>query len=498
MAEKVESMDPHRFDDLFYAFKQLFMHRSLVEIFWSENFSKMNFQRLSAFPIDVVRPYVQRMLRVHGSGPLLHTIIAANFECKPMPSNTEQFAFIVASKTTNNIYSKIDKLGLISACGLDNQMLVDHDKYHCLRCGVSIQGMELDIIESLQMHAMVCEMLIDRRYLEPLKSFWAESDQKAYTNFLHKSLAQTMLTKLGLLIPRPRLFDHLPLSAILSNRIDSLSMVLVKRRRLLLDDEALDRIAQAGYHADFNNRLPYDERKREHEQFTRTPVDKRKITCFYCYHEVTLSVEFVSDPWRYHAMKSPACLYLLMNKGSEYIKQIEESKYDLRSRKNKIDRYKAIIDPKLNLRPPTTPMGELFDLREGVMERKKTELRVALSSTKVPSCVVCFVKLRTVALMRCLHFATCGNCSFSIHKCPFCRIPITGYMMPVYQPDGSFWKQPDCVGGNYFLNLPCCHLIESCVPNNVDRCPKADAVEEDEIYCVVCGDSKLGKLRLYM
>jgi len=123
---------------------------------------------------------------------------------------------------------------------------------------------------------------------------------------------------------------------------------------------------------------------------------------------------------------------------------------------------------------------------------------VGLSSTTMPSCAVCCIELRTVALMACLHITTCVDCSFAIRECPFCRMMITGYMIPVYQPDGSFWKRPDCVGGNYFINIPCGHLIESCVPTNVEQCPKADAVEEDNIYCIVCGDSKLGKLKVYI
>jgi len=123
---------------------------------------------------------------------------------------------------------------------------------------------------------------------------------------------------------------------------------------------------------------------------------------------------------------------------------------------------------------------------------------VASTDATVALCSVCYTELCTVALMSCLHIATCVDCSFAIRECPLCRMMITGYMMPVFQPDGSFWKQPDCVGGNYFMNLPCGHLVESCVPNNVSRCPKADAVEEDEIYCVVCGNSKLGKIKVYI
>jgi len=60
-----------------------------------------------------------------------------------------------------------------------------------------------------------------------------------------------------------------------------------------------------------------------------------------------------------------------MKMGWEYVKQVRESMYDLRLR-NKMEPFTAVINPKLKLQPPTTPMGELFDLRKGVTEKKKT------------------------------------------------------------------------------------------------------------------------------
>jgi len=264
-------------------------------------------------------------------------------------------------------------MGLLSACGFDKKKAADKSDFDCLRCGASIKGLGTDICESLKEHAMDCEMLIDRRYLEPLESFGTESDQKAYTNFLHKSLAQTMLTKLGLLILIPKRFDELPFSSFAINRIDSLHVVLESRKRLRLDDEAVGRIGQAGYHTLYNQKdLPWYELTKSLKDYAKTQVSDRKITCFCCHHEVTLSAKFVSDPWKYHAMKSPSCMYLLMKMGWKYVKHIRESMYDLRLRKNKMEKCTAVIDPKLNLRPETTPMEELFDLRKGVMERKKT------------------------------------------------------------------------------------------------------------------------------
>jgi len=60
-----------------------------------------------------------------------------------------------------------------------------------------------------------------------------------------------------------------------------------------------------------------------------------------------------------------------MKMGWDYVKQVRKSMYDF-SPKNKMELPAAVIDPKLDLQPPTTPMGELFDLRKGVTKRKKT------------------------------------------------------------------------------------------------------------------------------
>lgn len=370
MSGRVNKYDGHRFDDIFYAFTQLFLHRSFIDVCWSNEFFETNFYRVSAFPIEIVRPYAERLLQVHGSGPLLHTIIAANFECEPTPSNTGPFSFVVHNRRREYTF-KMDVMGLIAACGVDKQSGINSD-YHCTRCKTSIRLPGLNLYESLRQHARNCEMELDDRYLEPLTCFWKKSDHELYTKFLHKSVAQTMLTKLGVLIVRPKKFDELPFSSIVNNRYESLRTVLQSRKRIYLEDDALDKIVQAGYHALFNQKsVGWRELKKSLKDYTCNQVADRKITCFCCQHEVNLSSEFFNDPWRYHAMKSPSCIYLLMKMGWDYVEQVRESMYDFRL-KRKMELPAAVIDPKLNLRPKTTPMGDLFDLRKGVVKRKKS------------------------------------------------------------------------------------------------------------------------------
>jgi len=166
MSDRVVKYDRHRFDDIFYAFTQLFLHRNFVDVCWTKEFYETNFERVSAFPIEIVRPYAERLLRVHGSGPLLHTIIAANLECEPMPTNTGPFSFVVHNKRHEYTFKK-DVIGLIAAFGVDKYSAISSD-YYCIRCETSVRISGLNLYDSLRQHARDCEMEIDDRYLEPL------------------------------------------------------------------------------------------------------------------------------------------------------------------------------------------------------------------------------------------------------------------------------------------------------------------------------------------
>lgn len=364
MSEEVDRYDRHRFDDVFYSYTQLFLHRHFVDVGWIKDFHETNFERVSAFPIKIMRPYVKRLLEVHGTGPLLHTIIAANFECEPIPFNGGPFAFVSHNRVCKLSFKK-DITGLIAMCGMD-KLKAMNSRYDCIRCGESIEVSGLNLYESLRHHARNCEMEIDCRYLEPLISFWKKSDREVYKNFLYKSVAQTMLTKLGVLIVRPKKFDELPYSSFVNNRSDSFQTVMQN----CLDKGALERMVEAGYHM-LCTQTNWRNLKKSVNNYALTSIGDRKITCFCCHLEVTLSSEVLDDPWRCHALKSPSCIFLLMKKGWEYVRLVRESIYDLRLRRE-MDLSTAVIDPEWDLQPTTTPMGELFDLRKGVTKQKKT------------------------------------------------------------------------------------------------------------------------------
>ncbi|KAE9524212.1 hypothetical protein AGLY_015251 [Aphis glycines] len=501
MSKEVKEYDSNRFDDLFYAHAEIYMDNNPLESYGPCDWHDFDFDRMSEFPMDVVRPYVERLLKAHSEGPLLHTIIAVNLECVPIEAKGRKFGFIDKSSIDTTKMPNY-MAGLVAACGMDLNLAWDM-KYVCTRCQCSIRIPQMimpTILEMLHAHIGVCEMSMDMRYFKPLTDFWKKCDRKKYIHLLHRAVTETVLIKLGLLMVHPQDYDELPFSVFVRNRRVSLHVVLRSRKRHpQYDDDAINRMAEAGYHTFPNpKQMTWKELTKELKDFARRPISESKITCFSCHHEVTLSNEFVSNPWRYHAQESPKCNFLLMKKGEDYVKEVQESTHNFCQKEKKESTNKTVMELSLKLKPPTPPMGDFFDFCKVVTGQKLTESTVALSPTTMTDCTVCSVEMRNVILIPCLHIATCVDCSFSVRDCPLCRKLINGFMMPLFEPDGSFWMRPECMGGNYFMNLPCRHLIETCVPDNVERCPKAKDVEVDKINCVVCGNVNMARIRVYL
>lgn len=374
MSEEVKNYDSHRFDDLFYAHSEIFLKSSLMDAYWPNDWHESDFDRMSAFPVDVVRSYIERLLKAHGKGALLHTIMAVNFECVPIEVKGRKFGFI-EKPPVDPMKMPSYMTGLVAACGVDLS-LAWNINYICTRCQCSLRTPKMllsTVTDMLREHVGVCEMSVDMRYFKPLTDFWKKCDRKAYINFLHKSVTETVLRKLGLLILHPQDYDELPFSVFIQNRRVSLQVVLCSRKRHpQYDDDAITRMAQAGYHTFPNpKQMTWKELTKELKDFARRPISESKITCFSCFHEVTRRNEFASDPWKYHAQNSPKCTFLLMKKGNDYVKEVQQSTNNSYQRRKK-ESTMAVIDPKLNLKPPTPPIGEFFDFCKVMTGRKLT------------------------------------------------------------------------------------------------------------------------------
>lgn len=373
MSKEVKKYDKNRFDDLFYAHSEIFLNDNPLVAYGATDFYD-DYDRISEFPIDVVRPYVEQLLKAHGEGPLLHTIIAVNFEFVPIEDKGRKFGFI--DKSSLDVTKMATFMaGLVAACGMDLSLAWDK-KYVCTRCRCLIRKSEMmipTVLEMLHDHVGVCEMSIDMRYFKPLTEFWKKCDRKKYINLLNRAVIETVLRKQSLLMLHPQDYDELPFSVFIRNRWVSLHVVLRSRKRHpQYDDDAINRMAEAGYHTFPNpKQMTWKELKKELKDFARRPISESKITCFSCHHEVTLCNEFVSDPWRYHAQESPRCNFLLMKKGNDYVKEVQESTYNFGKIKKK-EIPEAVKEVSLKLKPPTPPMGEFFDFCKVVTSRKLT------------------------------------------------------------------------------------------------------------------------------
>lgn len=374
MSDEVKEYDGNRIDDILYAYSSLFLKRNFINIHWPNNCYESNSKRVTSFPIDLVYEYMERLLQEHGKGALLHTIMAVNLECVALSSKSGRFsinrkAFDNPCTTRNNL------AGLLSACGI-NIRKAPKSVFECMRCRKSIKQPEslLSVHECLRLHVNVCEMFIDRRYFEPLTDFYRSRDQNEYLNILNKTVAETVLIKMGILIIRSKKpCNFLSYSLHKNQRRISLDVVLSWRKRPRLRDDDLNRIVDAGYHA-LKNPKPKNWRDiiESLKDFSRCPMIVNKVTCFSCHHVVTVNGNFVRDPWRYHVKKSPNCKFLMIKKGLDYIRQVQESMYDLRLRnQNKL--HAAVVDPTTNLQPRTSTIGAtIYDLCEVITDRKPT------------------------------------------------------------------------------------------------------------------------------
>lgn len=375
MSKEVKKYDKNRFDDLFYAHLEMFMDNNILDENGPYDWHDSDLDRITEFPIDVVRPYVERLLKVHGEGPLLHTIISVNFECVPIKAKGRKFGFIDKSSSVDSTKTASYMTGLVAACGMDLSFAWDM-KYVCTRCRSSIRKPDMimeTVLEMLHDHIGVCDMSVDMRYFKPLTDFWKKSDRKRYINLLHRAVTETVLMKLGVLKVHLQDYDELPFSVFIRHRWVSLHVVLRSRKRHpQYDDDSINRMAEAGYHTFPNpKQMTWKELTKELNDFARRPISKSKITCFSCHHEVTLSNKFVSNPWRYHAQESPRCNFLLMKKGEDYVKKVQESTYNFCQKKKK-ESSKAVMELALKLKPPTPPVGEFFDFCKVMTGRKLT------------------------------------------------------------------------------------------------------------------------------
>ena len=170
------------------------------------------------------------------------------------------------------------------------------------------------------------------------------------------------------------------------------------------------------------------------------------VKCFIC--GVALrNWNYENDPWLEHARFSPKCLYVLLHKGDEYVKDsINKPKKrlsdeDLDFLLDDFDITKSLITTinrnilryvlKTRLEETGLPY---FTVESCMIDLKRYEDRnVVISLKKInyynydddddddDECKICMENPISVCFLPCKHFRLCADCAISVDDCPFCK-----------------------------------------------------------------------------
>lgn len=136
----------------------------------------------------------------------------------------------------------------------------------------------------------------------------------------------------------------------------------------------------------------------DHERLARAGFystgDRDKVICFKCGGGVKdwLPEE---DPWEEHARHYPGCSFLLAEKGSEYVSEVQlryPRGQHSRPNQNGLSSHEEEKDPMTKLEQ---------------LQREKL-------------CKVCMDQDISIVFIPCAHLVTCEKCSESLNKCPIC------------------------------------------------------------------------------
>lgn len=119
-----------------------------------------------------------------------------------------------------------------------------------------------------------------------------------------------------------------------------------------------------------------------------------KVQCFFCFGRMS-NWEESDDPWEEHAYWVPTCQYVIIKKGLEYVKKVNDE-----GRKGNGRR-------KVNAKVKISQVEEM-EIESDISEK----------------CAMCYDKNRNICFLPCNHFASCGHCSFNTPNCPVCRATI--------------------------------------------------------------------------
>lgn len=150
--------------------------------------------------------------------------------------------------------------------------------------------------------------------------------------------------------------------------------------------------------------------------FFYTQISDR-VVCFNCGIGVRAWDDH-DDPWEEHAKYSPKCKYLIMIKGDEFVKQVQQKLEE----KNETDFVTSEAT-----KPFTNDAQQPADDDKKCCEKWNEKL------SEWRSCRICFESEYNIVFIPCGHMMTCAKCAFVMNHCPVCRIPLENKIR-VYLP----------------------------------------------------------------
>nr|NP_001092238.1 baculoviral IAP repeat-containing protein 7 [Danio rerio]AAI42897.1 Zgc:165605 protein [Danio rerio] len=129
------------------------------------------------------------------------------------------------------------------------------------------------------------------------------------------------------------------------------------------------------------------------------------VKCFFCDGGLR-NWEPGDDPWQEHAKWFPQCEYLLQSRGQEYVRNVQQSFFNMNGRGGG-----SLSSAAGNITPVRSDLSPEEQLRQLQEER---------------TCKVSMDKLVSMVFIPCGHLVACSDCAASLRHCPICRAVIRG------------------------------------------------------------------------
>lgn len=144
------------------------------------------------------------------------------------------------------------------------------------------------------------------------------------------------------------------------------------------------------------------------------------------------------EPWEEHAMWSPKCLFLRLQKGHEYISQVA-AKYSavLVNRKTSSDSSATETNGTLESSTCSSLNINIPDPKATVVSNQKNRVQTKdrydeeYGNGNVPLCGICYVNERSVLYLPCRHMIACVDCGTTASTCPVCRGEVKAYVKAI-------------------------------------------------------------------